>query len=184
MSTTTTVLTTDVNTLARTFIAVLRNGWLTERQMRSVVTKNRANPECCATHDYCDANMAMDEAFKASFGRPMDLGRDEDKDLWNRAWNVAKAVEFDAMRIKDTPPSPKPTHIERFKSPVGKCEVEVEIDYGIVDGALDDEQGRNGNPTIWIVDKKTRAPMVRLTWSAARSLGLDLVDAADGLEHG
>jgi hypothetical protein len=48
----------------------------------------------CASHDYCDSNMVMADAFALTIGRPF-LPEDEppsnvDCDLWNEAWAIAK----------------------------------------------------------------------------------------------
>lgn len=59
--------------------------------------------DSCASHDYCDANMVMSEAFVKVTGRecrlPCDVGPngptqaevDADMALWNSAWDYAKA---------------------------------------------------------------------------------------------
>lgn len=49
---------------------------------------------CCATHDFCDANEVMAEAFTKTTGRAIDLNSQRDTDLWNAAWDQAKAAEF------------------------------------------------------------------------------------------
>lgn len=43
----------------------------------------------CHSHDFCDANMAMDEAFRRCFGREPDLEGNDDTALWNAAWEIA-----------------------------------------------------------------------------------------------
>lgn len=52
----------------------------------------------CHSHDFCDANMVMDAAFKAvtghSIGEREEAGNggfsDAELDLWNEAWTIAK----------------------------------------------------------------------------------------------
>ena len=45
----------------------------------------------CASHDFCDANLVMYDAFEAVVGREADLHEKQvDLDLWNAAWNFAK----------------------------------------------------------------------------------------------
>jgi hypothetical protein len=87
--------------LSKAFSRVLRD-WLTVEQMVAVVQRNRAqdNPNVCHSHDFCDANMAMDEAFTKVVGRECE-GEDpetgeepEDFELWNAAWSLAKRNEF------------------------------------------------------------------------------------------
>ncbi len=54
----------------------------------------------CATHDFCDANMLMAEAFAATIGRPLlpDDGpmAEADAALWNAAWSIAKREHLTA----------------------------------------------------------------------------------------
>lgn len=54
------------------------------------VARNRAegDPNVCHTHDFCDANMVMAEAFKAVTGREVEVDSDEDCALWSTAWNA------------------------------------------------------------------------------------------------
>lgn len=85
-------------TLARDFIAIM-NTHLRSTVMDAVRAKN-LTPEyagCCATHDYCDANMMMAEAF-AERGIEVDVSNTEHTNLWNAAWAMARAVGFDGNR--------------------------------------------------------------------------------------
>lgn len=45
----------------------------------------------CASHDFMDANVEMAAAFHDVMGREADVGSDEDTDLWNKAWDMAKS---------------------------------------------------------------------------------------------
>lgn len=51
---------------------------------------------CCASHNYCDANMSMLAGFQAVVGRDPVLGdgpgSEEDMELMNAAWDFAKAA--------------------------------------------------------------------------------------------
>lgn len=81
--------------LAVEFSKILR-AWLGPNRMKQVIEKN-ATPEyadCCASHDYCDANEAMDEAFVHLRGKGMSVQNKKDVDLFNRAWGIAKANKF------------------------------------------------------------------------------------------
>jgi hypothetical protein len=56
---------------------------------------------CCASHDFCDANMPMAEAFAAVMGRPFvtDTGiADADLTLVNAAWDIARAERLTATK--------------------------------------------------------------------------------------
>jgi hypothetical protein len=90
----------EVN-LAREFSKVLRE-WLTPSQMAEVIRRN-ATPEyadglCCASHDFCDANMAMDAALRVNYADRMTgdwvTEDDELRGLWNSAWDIAKSNGF------------------------------------------------------------------------------------------
>lgn len=93
------------------FIGVLRE-WLTPHQLEEVRLRNvllATNPgmkDCCATHDFCDANMAMEEAFQRCGLSPLDTGipdaenplmSPEAVDVWTKVWDLAKKNQF---RIK------------------------------------------------------------------------------------
>lgn len=82
--------------VADAFADVLR-GWLTPTQLRQVRRMNRdAGPDsgCCASHDFCDADMAMLTAYCLVTGVAED---DADLDalaaeggLFDAAWATAK----------------------------------------------------------------------------------------------
>lgn len=97
----------QVENLSREFSRVL-NEWLTPVQMAEVIATNEENEGdgTCATHDYCDANEAMAEAFEKVVGRPstmvedvennpeLEARQDADTKLWNEAWDLAKYHKF------------------------------------------------------------------------------------------
>lgn len=66
--------------------------------MKDVVERNKHNaPHICASHDFCDANEVMSEAFAEIVGHTPELipGQDtEDSALWNTAWGIAKCNHF------------------------------------------------------------------------------------------
>lgn len=93
-----------IKALAKKFSKVLKK-WLGKKKMAIVVSRNKeANDSCCASHDFCDANMAMDEAFTKVMGRTFDFNFEEtteggmqnskDTDLMNAAWSMAKSNDF------------------------------------------------------------------------------------------
>lgn len=82
--------------LARVFSALLLYE-LDDQTMEQVIERNRAmdnDPRVCHSHDFCDANMVMDTAFKAVTGKEYEFGNDADTDLTNNAWDTAKANNF------------------------------------------------------------------------------------------
>jgi hypothetical protein len=48
----------------------------------------------CATHDYCDSNVYMENAFSHMTGRSPDSGSVYDLTLWDNAWDHARAAGF------------------------------------------------------------------------------------------
>ena len=78
--------------LAEAFRGVVRE-WLSSAELRLVDERNQAYPpDVCATHDFCDSNMAMFEAFVRVHGREPD--GDQDDAAWNAAWTEARAGRF------------------------------------------------------------------------------------------
>ncbi len=45
----------------------------------------------CHSHDFCDANMLMFDAFVGVFGREPELDKPYDYAAWAEAWDYAKA---------------------------------------------------------------------------------------------
>ena len=90
-------------TLAGAFCKAIRRQ-LSPSQLASVVRKNRTTEyrSSCASHDYCDANVLMDAAFKSVLGYAAtdtqpEVGScmsSEANTLWNQAWNIARQSEF------------------------------------------------------------------------------------------
>ena len=72
--------------------------WLDEKTVKAIDSENKSNSDgTCATHNFCDANMAMMEAFEGFGIDPLpedDAEREAMTDLWNRAWNIAKEQGF------------------------------------------------------------------------------------------
>lgn len=67
-------------------------------RMAAIVAKNKtpeyASRGCCATHDYCDANIFMARALRQATGKQLRMQNDDDLALWERAWNVAIKNNF------------------------------------------------------------------------------------------
>lgn len=80
--------------LAKQFHALVRRdlpGHLAEIDRRNALPDMEG---CCATHDFCDANEIMADAFKDTFGCEIDLNEDLDLRIWNGAWTIAKSRGF------------------------------------------------------------------------------------------
>lgn len=89
----------SVDALAAAFAAKIRE----ELSPEEVAEIDRLNKErddsSCATHDFCDANMPMSEAFKAVYGHEVRAHSDADAALWNAAWTKAKRAGFAAKAV-------------------------------------------------------------------------------------
>lgn len=87
----------DKETLASEFVIVIRE-WLTPEQCREI---DRLNAESlaaddtavCHSHDFCDANQAMIDAF-GRFNVELDLQDDAHSKLVDDAWAAAKISGF------------------------------------------------------------------------------------------
>lgn len=58
---------------------------------RRVATGDTAT---CATHDFCDANMLMLDAWEKFCLQPMRPHVQANADLWNQAWQIARSRPF------------------------------------------------------------------------------------------
>lgn len=83
----------SIEALAQAFSEEVR-GELSAAELADVNTANSSDENGpCATHDYCDANMLMAEAFTRIMGREFDYS-DADAEIWNAAWAMAKHERF------------------------------------------------------------------------------------------
>jgi hypothetical protein len=91
----------DAIALARAFADEVKESFSTA-EFREMLDKNKsshADKGICASHDYCDANMLMLDAWLKTFGREPALLHgcdhdDHDARLWGDAWAIAKAADF------------------------------------------------------------------------------------------
>ena len=70
---------------------------LSPAQMAEVVRRNAAQPDpsICHSHDYCDANMAMAEAWEMLSTVPCGADcPDAVNAIWSAAWDLAKDNNF------------------------------------------------------------------------------------------
>lgn len=80
--------------LANAFSTIL-NEWIPEK----IFEVNLRNMEpsyngCCATHDFCDPNQAMIDAFKKLYGKEPSIHNKMHNSVINESWNLAKANKF------------------------------------------------------------------------------------------
>lgn len=91
--------TLHVSVLAKEFHRLVREA-LGRDELASIDERNNTvgyAEACCATHEFVDTNMVMDEAFTNVMGRSL-IGEhgvdDDDLLLWNTAWGLAKCNGF------------------------------------------------------------------------------------------
>jgi hypothetical protein len=79
--------------IAERFAEVLRN-WLSAEEWEQMKVRNqfdsRYSGGACASHDFCDANMAMQEAFESVMEHICDGDNEVDCVIWNTAWELAR----------------------------------------------------------------------------------------------
>lgn len=72
------------------------NEWLSEAEMEIVIERNKT-PDykgMCATHDFCDPNEAMIQAFEKVMGVVPEPTNEAHSEIINEAWDIAKEQEF------------------------------------------------------------------------------------------
>ncbi|MEN3144588.1 hypothetical protein ABDF71_21600 [Ochrobactrum sp. WV_118_8] len=67
---------------------------LVDIDKRNAVYKATGMGALCATHDYCDTNMLMLEAWEKFCLQPMRPHVQANADLWNQAWQIAHSRPF------------------------------------------------------------------------------------------
>jgi len=87
-------LTESETRLAHTFCALVRKHLASH--MSEIVRRNATleYSGCCATHDYCDANILMLHAWQKVYGVEPDPACEDQADSWNRAWDTARESGF------------------------------------------------------------------------------------------
>jgi hypothetical protein len=64
---------------------------LGDEEYQEVLKRNRTASEgVCHSHDFCDANMVMEEALIDVLGSCEVMDNDEHTELWNKAWDFWK----------------------------------------------------------------------------------------------
>lgn len=83
---------------ARNLLAYMGEEKLTEADRLNAHDPAYQSP-VCASHDFCDANVFMAQAFEDHLGLPRETLPDEGNQLvtcdeWNRAWDYARKSGF------------------------------------------------------------------------------------------
>jgi hypothetical protein len=87
--------TTQTEQLARQFSAGLLAEIGADNLAQVIeINANSDNPSECATHDYCDANQTMIDAFENLFNKPLDILDYDQSFLIDAAWTLAKTMRF------------------------------------------------------------------------------------------
>lgn len=62
-------------------------------QVRNLNAKE-TNKSICHSHDFCDANEAMIQAWQSLTSLDLDCGDDGHAELMNKAWDISKSAGF------------------------------------------------------------------------------------------
>jgi hypothetical protein len=69
---------------------------LSEDEFSEMKRLNETDPDyadgACASHDFCDANMAMAPAVTQVMGWEPDVSSEEDAAIWSDAWELARKL--------------------------------------------------------------------------------------------
>lgn len=87
-----------IQSISAAFSRVI-NQWLSDKAIDKINAKNATEKYqkegLCASHEYCDPNEAMYEAFEEAMDRQPDIVNSEtDKALWDAAWQLSKDNNF------------------------------------------------------------------------------------------
>lgn len=86
----------QITAIAEAFAEIMRQ-WLTPAEFEEMRRRNVTYDDMiCASHDFCDSNMAMAAAMQGILAREPDPGDEDDARLWNEAWTLAKRLYFTA----------------------------------------------------------------------------------------
>ena len=88
----------DIKILATEFSAELLRT-IGKKELARVVRLNRIQTDkgICHSHDFCDSNEVMMEAFEECFKQPIDLAENDHMNLMDLAWNEAKENNFNIL---------------------------------------------------------------------------------------
>lgn len=88
----TTSATTAIDAIGAKFVETLRE-WLSPKAFEIMQIRNTYEDDkgICHSHDFCDANMAMAEAFEMIVEREPDVADEQDVIIWNAAWEHARS---------------------------------------------------------------------------------------------
>lgn len=91
-----------VEKLAKRFSSILKE-WIGREGLAKTNIENEKwigteDERCCASHEHCDANMAMDQAVREVLGDDFideeGFVGDDAIPYWDAAWNLAKKNKF------------------------------------------------------------------------------------------
>lgn len=90
--------------VAEQFIHLLREQLGGETLYKIVEANDTIPAGCCASHDYCDANMVMDAAMRSLGIDPLPEDEDGMPDWVNELWNRSWAVAMESMKLRRARP--------------------------------------------------------------------------------
>jgi hypothetical protein len=99
----------QVTAIAEAFAEVMRQ-WLTPAEFAEMKVLNETPAYAdgsCASHNYCDANMAMDAAYSGVTGRSVMHDAETGGALWSDAWVLARKLYLGHSQSYSLNPNPQ-----------------------------------------------------------------------------
>ncbi len=88
---------TKAELISKAFSRLVRKELRADLKEIRRLNKEEYEEGVCATHDFCDANELMHDAFVSVMGEfhwEPEAALQADSQLWSEAWNLSKANEF------------------------------------------------------------------------------------------
>jgi hypothetical protein len=87
----------NIPAIANEFASILLEN-VGEENLREINRRNAAekNSDICHSHDFCDANICMHDAFVSLAYNPM-FDEENIVKAWVKAWNLAKKNRFEIV---------------------------------------------------------------------------------------
>jgi len=89
---------TNIDKVARSFSFQIRKSLTPEQLVQANRENRKRNDGSCATHDFIDSNVCMNDAFIEVFDEEIDVQDEFHVQIANAAWDIAKAYGFNLKR--------------------------------------------------------------------------------------
>lgn len=147
--------------LANVFSSILR-GMLTQEEFDKVreLNKTKEYSESCASHNFCDSNIAMIEALEA-LDIPFDTENEAQSELINEAWDLARANSF--ARVGEHTPDETKQVIEAVKIVFPSVEFSDVSWHNDASDSISHNMADGNELRIWLPNAEEGFPEYRVT---------------------